>query len=110
MAAARVDRRRWGDEDPEDEDFLPPTEETDVDDHGIKLRIEYYRNDKGQAIKKTTKIRVASVQQKVYKADNSSCPARTWTIRIGVDISDSSRVGEVWGSSSKCREHDGCVE
>ena len=69
MASSRVDRRRWGDEDPDDEDYLPPTEETQVDENGIKLRIEYYRNDKGQAIKKTTKIRVASVQQKVYKVE-----------------------------------------
>lgn len=68
MASARVDRRRWGDEDPDDEDYLPPNEETAVDENGIKLRIEYYRNDKGQPIKKTTKIRVVSVQQKVYKA------------------------------------------
>lgn len=67
MASERVSRRRWGDDDLEDEDYLPPTEETGPDENGVKLKVEYYRNEKGQAIKKTTRIRVVSVQQKVYK-------------------------------------------
>eukprot|EP00210_Caulerpa_lentillifera_P008844 g8439.t1 len=66
--SSSVDRRpRWGDDEPGEEEALPPTEETELDENGIKLRTEYYRNEKGQTIKKTTKIRVVSVQQKVYK-------------------------------------------
>lgn len=66
-----IDRRpRWGDDEPGEEESLPPSEETEVDENGFKHLIEYFRNDKGQTVKKTTKIRVVSVQQKVYKASH----------------------------------------
>lgn len=59
-------RPRWGDE-LDEEELLPPNTESGPDENGIKTIVEYYRNDKGDAMKRTTKVKVVSVQQKVYK-------------------------------------------
>jgi hypothetical protein len=64
---------RWGDT-LDDEDALPPTTVKGPDSHGIKITTEYYKNDKGESIKKVTKVKVVNVEKKVYKvgAWNSS--------------------------------------
>lgn len=59
-------RPRWGDEE-EDEEALPPRHETPADEQGIKTITEYYRDNKGRAMKRTTKVKVAAIKQKVYK-------------------------------------------
>lgn len=57
---------RWGDT-LDDEDLLPPPTVKGPDDNGIKTVTEYYKNEKGDAIKKTTKVKVVTVEKKVYK-------------------------------------------
>jgi hypothetical protein len=57
---------RWGDT-LDDEDALPPTTVKGPDSHGIKITTEYYKNDKGESIKKVTKVKVVNVEKKVYK-------------------------------------------
>ncbi|GIL59719.1 hypothetical protein Vafri_14444 [Volvox africanus] len=57
---------RWGDT-LDDEDLLPPSVVRGPDDNGIKTLVEYFKNDKGDAIKKTTKVKVVTVEKKVYK-------------------------------------------
>lgn len=57
---------RWGDT-LDDEEALPPTSVKGPDSHGIKIITEYLKNDKGEAIKKMTKVKVVNVEKKVYK-------------------------------------------
>ena len=63
MARSKI---RWGDT-LDDEEALPPTTVKGPDSHGIKITTEYYKNDKGEAIKKVTKLKVVHVEKKVYK-------------------------------------------
>jgi hypothetical protein len=62
---------RWGDT-LDDEDALPPTTVKGPDSHGIKITTDYYKNDKGEAIKKVTKVKVVNVEKKVYKVGDWS--------------------------------------
>jgi hypothetical protein len=62
---------RWGDT-LDDEDALPPSTVKGPDSHGIKITTEYYKNDKGEAIKKVTKVKVVNVEKKVYKVGDWS--------------------------------------
>jgi translation initiation factor 3 subunit G len=57
---------RWGDT-LDDDDVLPPSTVKGPDDHGIKIVTEYYKNDKGEAMKKVSKTKVVHVEKKVYK-------------------------------------------
>ncbi len=59
-------RLRWGDTLDED-DVLPPSTLRGPDEHGHKWITEYYRNDKGDSFKRTQKIKVLTVDKKVYK-------------------------------------------
>ncbi|GAX84055.1 hypothetical protein CEUSTIGMA_g11479.t1 [Chlamydomonas eustigma] len=59
-------RLRWGDTIDED-DVLPPPVHRGPDENGIKTVIEYFRNDRGDTVKKTTKLKIVSVEKKVYK-------------------------------------------
>ena len=68
MAPARP---RWGDTVDED-DILPNAVVKGPDEHGIKTVVDYYRNDKSEAIKKTTKYKIVTVERKVYKVGASS--------------------------------------
>ncbi|KAG2423254.1 hypothetical protein HYH02_015355 [Chlamydomonas schloesseri] len=65
---------RWGDT-LDDEDLLPPSVTKGPDDNGIKTVIEYFKNEKGDAVKKTTKIKVVTVEKKVYKVSEER---RNW--------------------------------
>jgi hypothetical protein len=66
---SRQAKIRWGDT-LDDDDALPRSQTKGPDEHGNKTIIEYYRNDKGDAIKKTTKIKVMNIEKKTY---NVSC-------------------------------------
>jgi hypothetical protein len=57
---------RWGDT-LDDEDALPPTTVKGPDANGVKVVTEYYKGDKGEAFKKTTKTKIVKVEKKVYK-------------------------------------------
>lgn len=61
-----MSRPRWGDEE-EDEEALPPRHESAVDENGVKTITEYYRDNKGRPMKRTTKVKVAAIKEKVYK-------------------------------------------
>ena len=63
-------KMRWGDT-LDDEDFLPPTTVTGPDAKGIKTMIEYKKNDKGDLVKTTTKMRVSRVERKQYNVCSS---------------------------------------
>jgi len=63
MTKAKI---RWGDT-LDDEDALPPSTVKGPDSHGIKITTDYYKNDKGEALKKVTKVKVVNVEKKVYK-------------------------------------------
>lgn len=65
-------RPRWGDT-LDDDDVLPPPSVKGPDDNGIKIVTEYFRNDKGDAIKKTCKLKVVVVEKKVFKV-------RSWVV------------------------------
>lgn len=57
---------RWGDA-LDEEDALPPTQVKGPDSHGNKTITEYYRNEKGDSVKKVTKVKVVTVEKKTYK-------------------------------------------
>lgn len=66
-------RMRWGDALDEEEEgsptsVLPPSTVNGPDARGIKTYIDYRKNDKGEVVKVTTKVRVTRVQKKLYKA------------------------------------------
>lgn len=60
-------KMRWGDSLDDDDDSLPPTQVIGPDKNGTKTVVEYYKNDKGESVKKTTKIKVVKVEKKIYK-------------------------------------------
>ena len=65
MAAVGGYRRaRWGDQ-LEEEDVLPPPSFTQSGNQ--KTVTEYYKNERGEPIKKTTKSKVVNVEKKVYE-------------------------------------------
>lgn len=69
-------RRRWGDAD-DDEDALPESTTVGPNDRGIITKTEYYKNPKGVAMKKITKIQLVKVQTKVYEVSSTTwlpCP------------------------------------
>ena len=59
-------RARWGDAEEDIENTLPPKTIRGPDEHGVKIVTEYVRNDKGDAMKRTTKLKVVTVEKKVY--------------------------------------------
>lgn len=59
-------KNRWGDL-LEDEEELPPASVTGPDSKGIIVSTEYFRNDKGDVIKKTTRTKAVKIEQKVYQ-------------------------------------------
>ena len=69
-------RRRWGDAD-DDEDVLPEPTTVGPNDKGIITKTEYYKNAKGVAMKKITKVQLVKVQTKVYDVSTpfSRCTA-----------------------------------
>lgn len=54
----------------DDDDALPMPTVKGPDENGIKIVIEYYRTDSGDALKKFTKYKVTTVEKKVYKVSH----------------------------------------
>lgn len=67
---------RWGDT-LDDDDVLPPSVTRGPDDNGVKTVIDFYRNDKGDAFKKTVKLKVFTVEKKVYLVRTDVAGGRT---------------------------------
>lgn len=58
-------KNRWGDL-LEEEEELPPSTTSRPDAKGIVTKVEYFRNDKGEVMKRTTKSRVVKIERHVY--------------------------------------------
>ena len=65
-AMATTTRIRWGDTLDED-DALPPPSVSGPDNKGVKTITDYKKNDKGETVKLTTKVRLSRVERKVYE-------------------------------------------
>ena len=66
--AAVSSRARWGDTlDDDDVGFLPPTEITGPDAKGVKTVVEYKKNDKGDTVKVTTRVKIVKMDKKQYE-------------------------------------------
>ena len=77
-------RPRWGDTlDDDDVGFLPPTEVTGPDAKGIKTIVEYKRNDKGDTVKVTTRIKIVKMDKKQYEVSLSSHRAQACRLPRG---------------------------
>lgn len=61
-----MSRLRWGDAE-DDDDVLPDSTTVGPNDKGIITKTEYFKNNKGDAIKRVTKIQMAKVQTRVYE-------------------------------------------
>eukprot|EP00191_Tetraselmis_sp_GSL018_P025077 CAMPEP_0177626256 /NCGR_PEP_ID=MMETSP0419_2-20121207/30552_1 /TAXON_ID=582737 /ORGANISM="Tetraselmis sp., Strain GSL018" /LENGTH=262 /DNA_ID=CAMNT_0019127289 /DNA_START=23 /DNA_END=808 /DNA_ORIENTATION=- len=61
-------KMRWGDSLDDEDDALPPPEVLGPDKNGIKQLITYKKNDKGETIKQTCRVRVVKVEKKIYKS------------------------------------------
>ena len=64
-------RMAWGDEDEED-DYLPPRQESAVDAKGVKTVVEWSFNEGGQKVKTTTKVRTLTCKRARCFRPNSS--------------------------------------
>ena len=67
---------RWGDTLDDDEVVLqmPQGSETGPDVRGVKTVVEYKRNEKGDIVKVTTRIKTSRIEKKVYKVSPVSHP------------------------------------
>lgn len=63
---AKERKLRWGDT-LDDDDALPLPSIKGPDENGVKIITEYYKNDKGDAFKRVQKVKITSVEKKVYK-------------------------------------------
>ena len=60
-------KNRWGDL-LEDEEELPPSTTAGPDAKGMMTKVDYFRNDKGEVMKRITKSRVVAIEKRVYDA------------------------------------------
>ena len=58
-------KNRWGDL-LEDEEELPPSTTAGPDAKGLMTKVEYFRNDKGEVMKRMIKSRVVQIEKRVY--------------------------------------------
>ena len=70
---------RWGDL-LEEEEPLPPSTVSAPDARGIVTKVDYYRNAKGDLMKRTTRSRVGIVSKKVHA---SMAPKRAGWVKFG---------------------------
>ena len=59
-------RKRWGDEESDDEG-LPPRQELPADADGVRTVIDYHRNDRGETVRTTTRIKVVNEITRIYE-------------------------------------------
>ena len=65
MAATKM---RWGDAlDDDDLNYLPPSTITGPDSRGIKTITDFKKNEKGETVKVTTRMRVVKIEKKQYE-------------------------------------------
>ena len=92
---ATSQRVRWGDAvDDDDDTVLPPPSVTGPDAKGIKTRVEYKKNAKGETVKVTTRTKVLKVEKKMYKV----------SVGLGVGGEEGERRGGV------ARAHGGPID
>jgi translation initiation factor 3 subunit G len=60
---------RWGDtlDDDEVQIQMPQGSVTGPDERGVTTTVEYKRNEKGDIMKITTRVKTSRIQRKVYK-------------------------------------------
>lgn len=58
-------KNRWGDL-LEEEEELPPSTTSGPDAKGMMTKVEYFRNDKGEVMKRIIKSRVVKIEKRVY--------------------------------------------
>lgn len=68
-------KNRWGDL-LEEEEELPPSTTSGPDAKGILTKVEYFRNDKGEVMKRTVRSRVVKIERRVYESAGER--RRTW--------------------------------
>ena len=59
-------RLRWGDA-ADDDDVLPQGTTTGPNERGVITKVEYFRNAKGEATKRTTRIQVIKTETRVFE-------------------------------------------
>jgi translation initiation factor 3 subunit G len=66
MAAQAYRKPRWGDQlDVDEEDIMPaPSVTTSGNQRSV---VEYFKNERGEMMKKTTRSKVVNVEKKVYE-------------------------------------------
>lgn len=70
--AATSGKIRWGDTlDEDDLNYLPPSTITGPDGRGIKTITDYKKNEKGETVKVTTRMRVVKIEKKQYEVSVS---------------------------------------
>lgn len=88
MATFMRGKLRWGDQLDEDEVLPPPQISTNGN---TKTVTEYYKNERGETMKKTTKSKVVNVEKKVYEVSSTcvlcmqqdrwgACASAAWTV------------------------------
>jgi hypothetical protein len=85
--------RQWGDL-LEEEEELPPTTTSGPDAKGIVTKVEHYRNDKGEVMKRTTRSRVVKIEKKVFQV-GLCCTKHLFVCKASVPTDQPSIVA-VW--------------
>jgi hypothetical protein len=99
---------KWGDL-LEEEEQLPPSTVNGPDAKGITTKVDYFRNDKGEVMKKITKTKTIKIQKKIYEvriypsinhftAHFSTCP-KLITIPPPFSLNRLPKIEEPTGSS-----------
>lgn len=89
---------RWGDE--LDDNYLPPTHDSEPDEHGIFTRTEYKINDGGQRVKVTKRVRSVKVTRRV-SCDIKSRRERLKGTRFGLALDASEQQGVTFRSKEE---------
>jgi hypothetical protein len=71
---------KWGDL-LEEEEQLPPSTVNGPDAKGITTKVDYFRNDKGEVMKKITKTKTIKIQKKIYEV-RTYPPTNHFTVRF----------------------------
>lgn len=66
LSMAERIRKRWGDEDSDDEG-LPPRQEFGPDEDGNRTVVEFHKNERGDVVKTTTRVRMVKEEKRIYQ-------------------------------------------